>query len=233
MLRQVSDSIDRGGIAANQLTDLLLMKPIVYIVDDDTAIREALQSLLEDAGFEVQAFADGPSFLAACGSDCAGCVVLDLSMPGMNGHEVQNALKERGVQIPLVFLSGQGHIPSVVKAVQGGAVDFLEKPVKGDALLDRVRKAMVLDREHRQMQEAIRDARRRHDRLSPREREVMALVIAGLSSKEIAQDLGLSPRTVEQHRAHVMYKMGTANITELINMAVNCIDLPWPKPLSK
>lgn len=209
------------------------MKPIVYIVDDDKAIREALQSLLEDAGFKVQAFADGPSFLAACGNDCAGCVVLDLSMPGMNGHEVQSALKERGVNIPLVFLSGQGHIPSVVKAVQDGAVDFLEKPVKGDALLDRVRKAMALDKERRQLQEAIRDARRRHARLSPREREVMALVIAGLSSKEIAQDLGLSPRTVEQHRAHIMYKMGAANITELVNMAANCVDLPWPKSLSK
>jgi two-component system response regulator FixJ len=209
------------------------MKPIVYIVDDDKAIREALQSLLEDAGFTVQAFADGPSFLAACGNDCAGCVVLDLSMPGMNGHEVQNALKERGVHIPLVFLSGQGHIPSAVKAVQGGAVDFLEKPVQGNALLDRVREAMTLDKERRQAQETIRDARRRHARLSPREREVMTLVIAGLSSKEIGQDLGLSPRTVEQHRAHIMYKMGVANITELVNMAANCIDLPWPKSLSK
>lgn len=207
------------------------MTPIVYIVDDDAAVREALQHFLEGAGFNVEAFADGASFLAACSEDCAGCVVLDLSMPGMNGHEVQNALKARGVHIPLVFLSGQGHIPSVVKAVQGGAVDFLEKPVEGDALLDRVSKALALDKERRRIQEVIRDTRQRHARLSPREREVMVLVIAGLSSKEIARDLGLSPRTVEQHRAHVMYKMGAGNITELVNMAAHCIDPPPPHSL--
>jgi len=209
------------------------MTPVVYIVDDDAAVREALQQLLEGAGFNVQSFADGPSFLAACRDDCAGCVVLDLSMPGMNGHEVQNALKARGVPIPLVFLSGQGHIPSVVKAVQDGAVDFLEKPVAGEALLDRVSKALALDRERRGIRAAIRDTRERHARLSPREREVMALVIAGLSSKEIARDLGLSPRTVEQHRAHVMYKMGAGNITELVNMAAHCIDRSPPQFLPK
>lgn len=205
------------------------MTPVVYIVDDDDAIREALQYLLEGAGHEVRTYADGPSFLAACGDDCAGCVILDLSMPGMNGHEVQLALKERGVRIPLVFLSGQGHIPSVVQAVQGGAVDFLEKPVQGDALLDRVHMALALDKERRQSQATIRDTRQRHARLSPREQEIMALVTTGLSSKEIARDLGLSPRTVEQHRAHIMYKMGATNITELVNMAAHCIDASRPQ----
>jgi len=209
------------------------MTPVVYIVDDDDAIREELQYLLEGAGFKVEAYADGPAFLAACGEDCAGCVVLDLNMPGMSGHDVQNALRQGGVQIPVVFLSGQSHVPSVVKAVRCGAVDFLEKPVSGEALLERVREAFVMDRERRQAQASIRDARRRHARLSPREREVMALVVAGLSSKEIAHDLGLSPRTVEQHRAHVMFKMGAANITELVGMAASCLDLPTSQSMTK
>lgn len=202
------------------------MMPIVYVVDDDDAVREALRHLLEGEGYAVESYADGRSFLAACGDDCAGCVLLDLSMPDMSGHDVQDELKRRNVNIPLVFLSGHPAIPSVVRAVQGGAVDFLEKPVQSDDVLDRVGRALELNRQQREREAAIRDTRERHSRLSPREHEVMALVIAGLSSKQIARDLGLSPRTVEQHRAHIMYKMGAANITELVSMAANCIDTP-------
>lgn len=200
------------------------MTSIVYIVDDDDAVREALRFLLEQAGYRVKTFADGAAFLSSCGADCAGCVVLDLAMPGMSGLEVQAELKRRDIPLPVVFLSGTGGIPSVVRAVRGGALDFLEKPVQSEEILDRVAQALELDRQRRERAAAVRDIRERHQRLSPREREVMALVVAGLSSKQIARDLGLSPRTVEQHRAHIMYKMAAANITELVSMAAHCIE---------
>jgi two-component system response regulator FixJ len=196
----------------------------VYVVDDDRAMREALRLLLQNAGLAVQVYADGPSFLAGCSEDCTGCVVLDVAMPGMSGQEVQTALNRRDIPLPVVFLTGHGDIPTAVRAVQAGAVDFLEKPIRGPELLDRVRRALALDEERRQAARRLREIRERYARLSPREREVMALVTSGLSSKEIARKLDLSPRTVETHRAHAMHKMGVTNTAELITVALQCID---------
>ena len=198
------------------------MNSTVFVVDDDLALRDALVQMLEAASLQVESFADGHAFLAAYREDRPGCLLLDMAMPGMTGLEVQAALKMRGLAIPILFLTGHGDIPIAVRAVQAGAVDFLEKPIKGAALLERVRRALNLDQEWRQTQDRVHAIRQRHARLSPREQEVMALTVSGLTSKEIAREMGLSPRTVEVHRTHVMHKMGAANLAELVNMAACC-----------
>ena len=198
------------------------MSPSVFVVDDDDAMRDALVQLLETAGLRVEAHADGSAFLAACGPDRPGCVLLDMAMPGMSGLEVQAALRAQGLNIPVIFLTGHGDIPMAVQAMQAGAADFLEKPVQGITLLERVRLALKLDEYRRTTQARTYDILKRHAQLSPREREVMALAVSGLTSKEIAKQLGISPRTVEVHRTHIMHKMGAANMAELVNMAACC-----------
>ena len=198
------------------------MNSTVFVVDDDDAMRDALAQLLEAAGLQVEIHANGSDFLAAFGENRPGCVLLDMAMPGMTGLDVQAALKSRGVAIPILFLTGHGDIPMAVQAVQAGAADFLEKPVDGATLLERVQRALKLDQEWRQTSEAAQAIQLRLARLSPREREVMALAVTGLTSKEIAQQLALSPRTVEVHRTHVMHKMGAANLAELIKLVASC-----------
>jgi two-component system response regulator FixJ len=196
--------------------------PTVFVVDDDEALREALTQLLENAGLAVEAFAAGPAFLAAYGEGRPGCLLLDVAMPGMSGLEVQAELKQRDLKIPIVFLTGHGDIPMAVKAVQSGATDFLEKPFHADVLVERIQKALALDVECRQMEQQSSSIRQRHDQLTSREREVMALVVDGFSSKEIAIELGISFRTVEVHRTHVMHKMAAGNLAELVNLAAFC-----------
>lgn len=198
------------------------MNQTVFVVDDDAAMRDALAQLLETASLRVETHADGRAFLAAYEADRPGCLLLDMAMPGMTGLEVQATLNARGLAIPIIFLSGHGDIPMAVRAVQAGAVDFLEKPIQGAALLQRVQRALALDQEWRQTQGRIQAIQQCHARLSSRERDVMSLVASGFSSKEIARELGISPRTVEVHRTHVMHKMGAANLADLVNMAACC-----------
>jgi two-component system response regulator FixJ len=198
------------------------MSTTVFVVDDDDAMRDALSQLLEAAGLQVETHASGPAFLSAYGENRPGCVLLDMAMPGMTGLEVQAVLKAHGLAIPILFLTGHGDIPMAVQAVQAGAVDFLEKPIDGATLLERVQRALVLDEEWRQSRCQIQAILQCHARLSAREREVMVLAVTGLTSKEIAQKLGISPRTVEVHRTHVMHKMGAANLAELIKLAACC-----------
>lgn len=195
------------------------MNQTVFVVDDDEAMRDALTQLLESAGLRVEVHADGTEFLEAYTAARPGCLLLDMAMPGMSGLEVQAALKARGLAIPIVFLTGHGDIPMAVRAVQGGAVDFLEKPIKGAALIERVKRALNLDEARRRLQGRAQDILQRHARLSKREKEVMTLAVSGHTSKEIARKLDLSPRTVEVHRTHVMHKMGAANVAELVNLA--------------
>ena len=198
------------------------MSQTVFIVDDDEAMRDALAQLLESAGLRVEVHAGGTAFLPAYDAGRSGCLLLDMAMPGMTGLEVQAALKARGLEIPIVFLTGHGDIPLAVRAVQAGAVDFLEKPIKGAVLIERVQRALKLDEEWRQTKRRAQDILQRHARLSEREKEVMTLAVFGLTSKEISRELGISPRTVEVHRTHVMHKMGAANVAELVNMAAYC-----------
>lgn len=194
----------------------------VFVVDDDAGMRDALVQLLETAGLQVESFTSGPDFLTAYDSERPGCLLLDMAMPGMSGLEVQAALNTLGLTIPIIFLTGHGDIPMAVRAVQAGAVDFLEKPIQGVALLERVRRALALDLEWRKTQGRTLAIQQRHAKLSPREREIMTLTVSGLTSKEIARKLDISPRTVEVHRTHVMYKMGAANLADLVNMASCC-----------
>ena len=198
------------------------MNSTVFVVDDDVAMRDALAQLLDAAGLPVETHAGGSAFLGAYGENRPGCLLLDMAMPGMNGLEVQAVLKARGFAIPILFLTGHGDIPMAVQAVQAGAVDFLEKPIKGAILLERVQRALKLDQEWRQIRGHTEVIQQRCARLSPREREVMALTVTGLTSKEIAQHLGISPRTVEVHRTHVMHKMGATNLAELVTLAACC-----------
>jgi two-component system response regulator FixJ len=197
------------------------MTPTVFVVDDDADLREALVQLLEAAGLQVASYPDGAAFLAACEQDRPGCLLLDVAMPGMTGLEVQAELTRRGNPLPIVFLTGHGDIPMAVRAVQAGAVDFLEKPVTGGTLLERVHRALALDQDARDARAMSREIAERARRLSQREREVMALVVGGSSSKEVARLLGISVRTVEAHRTHVMHKMGATNLAELVAMAAH------------
>lgn len=198
------------------------MNQTVFVVDDDEAMRDALVQLLEAAGLHAESHADGHAFLEAYAENRPGCLLLDMAMPGMNGLEVQVALKGRSSALPILFLTGHGDIPMAVQAMQAGAVDFLEKPIQGGALLERVRRALMLDQERRQAQDDTQAIQQRHARLSPREREVMALMVSGLTSKDIARQLDISPRTVEAHRTHVMHKMAASNLVELVNLAACC-----------
>jgi FixJ family two-component response regulator len=193
--------------------------PTVFVVDDDDDLRGALCQLLEAAGMAVEGYADGAAFLASYHEERPGCLVLDVAMGDMSGLEVQQALTERGLEIPTLFLTGHGDIPMAVTAVQAGATNFLEKPVDGAVLLEQVNQALELDREHRARQAGIHAIQQRRASLSPRELEVMALVVAGLSSKDIGRKLGLSHRTVEVHRTHIMHKMGAQNLAELVRLA--------------
>jgi len=194
-------------------------EPTVFVVDDDEAILDALSQLLEATGLSVKSYNDGASFLAAYRKDYPGCVLLDVSMPGMDGKEVQRMLKNRGFNIPILFLTGHGDIPMAVEAVHAGALDFLEKPIPGPALLERVHRALEHDKQHREARNTEECARKAYTSLSPREREVLEQVVIGLPNKKIALNLGISHRTVEVHREHVMRKMGARNIAELINQA--------------
>ncbi|MDT8452578.1 MAG: response regulator [Gammaproteobacteria bacterium] len=194
----------------------------VFIVDDDATMRDILRLLLENIGLRTEVFADGKTFLKACGQQSTGCVLLDMMMPGMDGYEVLAAMNERGLQIPVVFISGQGNISMAVRAMQLGAVDFLEKPIEREDLIKHVQRALTINEERREAQIHIQNSRESYARLSPREREVMTLVVSGLLNKEIARQLDLSPRTVEVHRIHVMNKMGVSNVAELVSVAAHC-----------
>ena len=195
---------------------------IVFVVDDDDDLRDAMRNLLEVYGFRVELFADAAQFLASYHPGLPGCLLLDIAMPGMTGLELQAELKARGIQIPIIFLTAHGDVSTAVKTVQQGAFDFLEKPVRGPRLLERVQDALDADRQARLLRDGTRSARENYARLSPREQQVLALVAAGLSSKMIARELCLSHRTIETHRASIMHKMGASNLAALVSMAAAC-----------
>jgi two-component system, LuxR family, response regulator FixJ len=195
-------------------------EPIVFVVDDDRAMRDSLRWLLESIGLSVRTYATAADFLSDHDPAQPGCLVLDVRMPGMSGLDLQTELAKRGSELPTIVVTGHAEVAMAVRAVKAGALDFIEKPFSDQLLLDRVRQALEIDRQSREVRVRREDARRRLASLSAREREVLTLVAAGKANKEIAAALRLSPKTVEVHRAHVMSKMAVDSLAELIRVAI-------------
>jgi RNA polymerase sigma factor (sigma-70 family) len=199
------------------------MKPAttIFIVDDEEAVRNSLCRLFRLAGFETRAFSSAEEFLEFYKTDIPGCLLLDVRMPGMDGLELQNILAARKIDIPIVFLTGSGDIPLAVNAMKGGAFDFIEKPFEQDMLLDRIRKAIEFDAQNRRKDSASAEIQQRLAALSARERDVLEGIVAGRSNKLIAQQLGISSRTVEVYRQRLMDKMRAGSVVELVQMVMS------------
>jgi two-component system response regulator FixJ len=193
---------------------------MVCVVDDDEAVRGSLKLLLKTLGVPALAYGSAQEFLADFDPQRRGCLVLDIRMPGMSGLELQHELNTRGALAPVIFITGHGDVPMAVEAMQQGAMDFLQKPFRDQDLLDRINKALEKDRAGRELLGNREHLRSLIDTLTPREREVMKLVVAGKANKVIAADLQLSQRTVEIHRAHVMEKLGANSLAHLVRMAI-------------
>jgi FixJ family two-component response regulator len=192
---------------------------LVFVVDDDLSVRKAIARLVRSVGLDVDTFASAQAFLARPLPDRPACVVLDLRMPGQSGLELQEALRLSGREIPIVFVTGHGDVPSSVRAMKAGAVDFLEKPFSDQALLDTVQRALERDERSRAGRAERERVQRRVDSLTPREREVLALVVAGRLNKQIAAALGAAEKTVKGHRGRMMQKMQAGSVADLVRMA--------------
>ncbi len=193
-------------------------EPTVYIVDDDDAVRGFLCQLVLSVDLKVKAFESAQAFLEGYGSDGPGCLVLDIRMPGMSGLELQQELNRRGIDLPIIVLTGHGNVQVAVHAMKGGAVDFIEKPFNNDLLLDRVQHAVAASLDGYQERARRDEITRRMDRLTPRERQILGLVVGGATNKSMADHLNISDKTVEIHRAKVMDKMEAGSLAELVRM---------------
>lgn len=195
-------------------------QPTVFIVDDDAAVRNAMQLLLRSVGRAAETFASADDFLGEYDSKRPGCLVLDIRMPGLGGMELQERLRATGSSIPIIFITGHADVPMAVEAMQKGAFDFIEKPIREQDLLERIADALNADHTQRSRRESLSEIAARHARLTRREREVMALIVAGKPNKIIAWELGASQRTIEIHRARVMEKMQARSLAELVRMSL-------------
>lgn len=193
--------------------------PTVFLVDDDDAVRDSISRFLKASGLQVQSFSSAQEFLAESDRNCPGCLVLDLRMPEIDGLELQEALSDGSSTHPIIFLTGHGSVPESVAAMKAGASDFFEKPAEPSEFLAAVNRAIALDARQRQEMLEVADLERRLDTLTPREREVFELVVAGRLNKQIAYELGVSEKTVKVHRGRVMEKMETSSLAELARLA--------------
>ena len=201
---------------------------LVFVVDDDAPMRESLTNLLRSVGLRVEAFASAQEFLRSTRPDVPGCLVLDVRLPGLSGLDLQQRLAEVDLDIPIIFITGHGDIPMTVQAMKAGAVAFLPKPFRDQELLDAIQQALTRDRLAREQRAQSEALRRRYRTLTPRERDVLALVVTGLLNKQIAGELGTSEATVKVHRQHVMAKMGAGSLAELVRMA-DRLGIPTPQ----
>jgi FixJ family two-component response regulator len=206
---------------ASRSTEVLTMPdvlPIVFVVDDDLSVRESLELLIKSAGWQPETFVSAQEFLSRPQSPVPCCLVLDVTLPGLSGLELQKQLAER-TDMPIIFITGHGDVPMTVQAMKAGAVEFLTKPFKDDVLLDAIRGAIDRSRAALRLDSEMRLIRKRYESLSPREREVMALVVSGLLNKQVGGELGISEITVKAHRGQVMRKMKADSLPDLVTMA--------------
>ncbi len=193
--------------------------PTVFLVDDDASVLKSLARLLRSAGMNPATYSSPREFLDRRDPHAAGCIVLDVAMPGLDGLQLQEELDRTGPHMPIIFLTGHGDVPMSVRAMKRGAIDFLTKPVNDEELLKAVRSAVEADRDRRESEAEIGDIRRRLAALTPREREVLCHVVAGKMNKQIAADLGAAEKTIKVHRGRVMQKMQVRSVAELVHLA--------------
>ena len=226
-LRQLPRKLSRSAVWGRMVTQRSSSaksvgstdQPIVFVVDDDASMRQALTRLLQSVQLRVEVFRSPQEFLQSERPNVPSCLVLDVRLPGLSGLDFQAELLKADVRMPIVFITGHGDIPMSVRAMKAGAVDFLAKPFRDQDLLDAVTTAIQRDQKRRELENAVADLRTHFSALTPREREIMALVASGLMSKQIAAQIGLSEITVKVHRSHVMKKMGARSVADLVRMA--------------
>lgn len=215
---------------AQRLSPASVLDPVVFIVDDDISVRESLEGLVSFAGWRAETFASAEEFLARARADCPSCLILDVSLPELNGLDLQQLLASDRSEMPIIFVTGHGDIPMSVNAMKAGAVEFLTKPINDDALLKAIEHAIERSRSSLDDQSDIEELRKRYGSLTPREQEVMGLVVSGLLNKQVGSVLDISEITVKAHRGKMMQKMEADSLADLVRMAMRLDVAPAQNP---